>query len=107
MRPQSEVRIDVSAALLDGPGTVKQLAQRTGWSIGKVRTALDNMVRAGDAREQGRVRVPGVKQSVPVFERCVRVSDAIAVSHQAVAQVLSGWTRWPSFTAQAGLEVRA
>jgi hypothetical protein len=103
MRPQSEVRVDVAAALLDGPGTVKQLAQRTGWSIGKVRTALDNMVRAGDAREVARVRVPGVKQTVPVYGRAVRVADVIAVGHQAVAQVLGGWMRWPSYAQPASM----
>lgn len=105
MRPQSECRVDVAAALVDGPGTVKQLAQRTGWSIGKVRTAVDNMVRAGDAEEVGRVRVPGVKQRVPVFGRAVRVQDAICTGHIAVGAVLSGWARWPSYVQQSGMGV--
>ena len=48
MRPQSEIRVTLAAALVDGAGTTKQLAQRTGWSIGMTRRALDNMVTAGD-----------------------------------------------------------
>lgn len=105
MRPQSECRVDVAAAMVDGPGTVKQLAQRTGWSIGKVRTAVDNMVRAGDAEEVGRVRVRGVKQRVPVYGRAVRVRDAIGSGYGAVESVLSGWARWPAYVQQSGLEV--
>ena len=42
MRPHSEIRLDLAAALIDGGGTTKQLAQRTGWSIGLTMRALDN-----------------------------------------------------------------
>ena len=44
------LRIELAAALIDGGGTTKQLAQRTGWSINLTMWALKNMVAAGDAR---------------------------------------------------------
>lgn len=72
MRPQSEIRLTLAAALVDGPGTTRQLAQRTGWAIGMTRRALDNMVTAGDAAKVQRVRVPGVKRPVPVDARAQR-----------------------------------
>lgn len=101
MRPQSPIRVDLSAALVDGAGTTKQLAQRTGWSIGLTREALNNMVRAGDARKARTVRVPGVKRPVPVYERACR--DAVMVlPGQALGSILAGWSRWPAYVAGEG-----
>jgi hypothetical protein len=76
MRPQSEIRVTLAAALVDGPGTCRQLAQRTGWSVGLTRCALDNMVRAGDAAKPSSVRVVGVKRPVPVYVRATRIAAA-------------------------------
>lgn len=73
MRPQSEVRVAVSAALVDGPGTTRQLAQRTGWSVGHVRVALDNMARAGEAYVSHLVAQAGARRRVPVYARRVVV----------------------------------
>lgn len=76
MRPHGETRLDLAAALVDGGGTTRQLAQRTGWSIGACRVALDNMVRGGDAVKR-MVRVAGVKRPVPFYERATpEVDDA-------------------------------
>ncbi len=69
MRPQSEVRLAVAAALIDGRGSVRQLAVRTGWSVGAVRTALDNMERAGDVRVIDTQPQRGSKRWVPVYAR--------------------------------------
>jgi len=76
MRPYSEIRVDLAAALVDGAGTTKQLAQRTGWSIGMTRRALDNMVTAGDVCKPHTVRVPGVKRPVPVYARAIRPQES-------------------------------
>ncbi|MCU0920182.1 MAG: EAP30/Vps36 family vacuolar-sorting protein [Burkholderiaceae bacterium] len=99
MRPQSETRVALAAALLDGPGTVRQLAQRTGWSIGRVRTALDNMERAGDVCVVDAVPQRGCKRRVPVYGRAqaVEVDIASACRHQALAGVLQGWHQWPAY----------
>ena len=97
MRPQSEIRLDLAAALLDGPGTCKELAQRTGWSIGLTRRALNNMCHAGDVHKPCSVRVPGVRRPVPVYARTIRIADAIATQHQAPQQVLAAWGRWPDY----------
>lgn len=106
MRPQSEIRVDLAAALVDGPGTCKQLAQRTGWSIGMTREALNNMVRAGQAHKPRTVRVPGVKRPVPVYARVPLPAFDLASrsGHAALGGVLSGWARWPSFV--NGMEAR-
>lgn len=88
------------AALVDGPGTTVELAQRTGWSIGKTRAALDNMRRAGDVRTVEPVRRPGVKRPVPVYERTVRLSDAIQAAHVPLAHAMAAWTRWPEYAHQ-------
>lgn len=92
MRPQSEIRICLSAALLEGPGTTRQLAQRTGWSIGLAREALNNMVRAGDAHKPYSVRVPGVKRPVPLYARSVRPADR-AQPWQALQTFWNGATQ--------------
>lgn len=68
-RPYSEIRLDITAALLDGPGTCRELALRTGWSLGLVRVCLRNMVAAGAAINLPPVRVPGVRRPVPVYAR--------------------------------------
>ena len=97
MRPHSDIRVDLAAALVDGPGTCRQLAQRTGWSIRLTRTALDNMVRAGDAAKLEPVRERGVKRPVPVYGKGCRISDALRAPHESLAGVLAGWQRWPSY----------
>ena len=71
MRPFSEIRLTLDSALVDGGGTSRMLAMRSGWSISATRTALDNMVRAGDACKPRCVRVPGVKRPVPWYERAL------------------------------------
>jgi predicted ArsR family transcriptional regulator len=75
-RPVSDAALDLMAALIDGPGTCRQLAQRTGLAVSATRTALDNMVRRGDATADERVRVPGVKRPVPVYARAQASDDA-------------------------------
>ena len=94
MRPQSEIRVTLAAALIDGAGTTKQLAQRTGWSIGLTRRALDNMVTAGDACKPRSVRVPGVKRPVPVYARATRAEDA-ATRGTAAVDLIMAWAGMP------------
>lgn len=94
MRPQSEIRVMLAAALVDGPGTTRQLAQRTGWSIGMTREALNNMARAGDARKRY-IRVPGVRRPVPQYERAVRADDAAAAA-QPYQSLISAWMGRPA-----------
>ncbi|MCU7370250.1 hypothetical protein PEC18_05040 [Paucibacter sp. O1-1] len=94
MRPQSEIRVTLAAALLDGPGTTRQLAQRTGWSIGLTRMALDNMCKAGDARKGAPVRVAGVRRPVPVYHRAIRRADAAAANDAApLISLIAAWVR--------------
>lgn len=97
MRPQSEIRVCLSAALIDGPGTTRQLAQRTGWAIGMTRRALDNMVTAGDAHKPHSVRVPGVKRPVPVYERAPL--SAAANIQQPMASLIAAWVGRPMVAA--------
>lgn len=101
MRPQSEIRCDLAAALLDGPGTTRQLAQRTGWSIAMTRKALQNMVAAGDVCKPSTVRMHGVKRPVPVYAKALRDADLPPPGHCELSAVLVGWRRWPAFVQQA------
>lgn len=91
MRPQSEIRVTLAAALLDGPGTCRQLAQRIGASVGITRMALDNMVRAGDAAKVDPVRMPGVKRPVPVYARAIRQADADAANDTPYQTLIAAW----------------
>lgn len=103
-RPQGEIRVDIAAALIDGPGTTRELAIRTGWSIGLTRQALQDMVRAGDACKLEPVRCPGVKRPVPVYGRAMRLQDAIQGHGRetaALGSVLAGWARWPTYVEAA------
>lgn len=90
MRPQSDVRLDVAAALVDGPATVLQLAQRTGWSIGLVRKAINNMVYARDAYVSHTVRRLGVRRPVPVY---ARLAQAVVADMSGLVGLLSTWGR--------------
>ena len=92
MPPHSEIRVCLAAALIDGGGTTKNLAQRTGWSIGLTRRALDNMCTAGDASKPRSVRVAGVKRPVPWYERAVRASDQVWLS-SPIDSLIAAWAR--------------
>jgi len=92
MRPQSEIRVTLAAALIDGGGTTKQLAQRTGWSIGLTREALNNMCNAGDAHKPRSVRVAGVKRPVPWYERACRAADLQATAEPYMS-LIAAWAR--------------
>lgn len=96
MRPHSEIRVDLAAALLDGPGTTCELAMRTGWSIGLTREALNNMVHAGDACKPCSVRQPGVKRPVPVYARAMRRLDAEAANQAPYQSLLEAWAARPA-----------
>ena len=76
-RPTSALRIALAAELIDGPGTCKELYRRMGceWPLADVRTCLANMVAAGDVWNDQRVRVPGVRRPVPVYERALLDDD--------------------------------
>jgi len=104
MRPQSEIRVTLTAALVDGPGTTRQLAQRTGWAIGDTRRALDNMVTAGDACKPRSVRMPGVKRPVPVYARAVRAADAAAGDQGGALDLILAWAGLPVPAAGKPLE---
>lgn len=92
MRPQGEVRVAVAAALMDGPATTRDLAVRTGWSIGRVRTVLMDMVRAGDAAPVSSTRRPGVKRPVPVYGRAQR-PEPVRVEVVDLVSVWAGLAR--------------
>ncbi len=104
MRPQSEIRVTLSAALVDGEGTTKQLAQRTGWSIGMTRRALDNMVTAGDVCKPRTVRVPGVKRPVPVYARSMRQADASRGGASVGVDLIMAWAGLAGPAAHAAVE---
>lgn len=77
-RPMSALRVALSAELVDGPGTCRELWRRLGcaWLLEQVRIALRNMVSAGECELAPPVRVPGVRRPVPVYQRaCASESE--------------------------------
>lgn len=91
MRPQSEIRICLAAALLSGPGTSRQLAARIGASVADTAKALNNMVSAGDACKPMSVRVAGVKRPVPVYARAQRSTDRAAANEGQLTSLIAAW----------------
>ena len=79
MRPQSELRIALSAALIEGGGTTRELARRTNAGRTLAMYTLRDMVR-----------VPGCKRPVPYYERAIRQPDQ-APRHQALQSLISMW----------------
>jgi len=69
-RPAAEVTVVLMAALIDGPGTTRELAARTGLNVRAVMMSLDNLVRRGEVCKLAQpARVQGVKRPVPVYAR--------------------------------------
>lgn len=57
----------IAAALEQGPGTRRVIAERACVGLDSAMYVLDNMVRAGHAAKVDAVRVAGVKRPVPVY----------------------------------------
>lgn len=55
------------------------------------RTALWNMVRAGDACKVSSVRVRGVRRPVPVYGRAVRAEDNAARDMAPMQTLMAAW----------------
>lgn len=90
-RPVSALRVALSAELVDGPGTSRELWRRIGceWSMLEVRIALRNMVTAEEAELIEPVRVEGVRRPVPVYRR--RMPAAHAACTQGMADLIAVW----------------
>lgn len=96
MRPYGEARICMAAALMDGPGTTRQLAARTGCSLDLAMYTLHAMVRAGDATKLAPVRVPGVKRPVPVYARAIRQLDEVPENDNPFISLIAAWMGRPA-----------
>ena len=93
MRPQGEVRVALAAALIDGPGTTRELAARVGCSAAVAMVTLRDMVAAGDARKTFK-RVPGVCRPVPVYHRSVRCAD-LSAAREGLQSLIAAWAAIP------------
>jgi hypothetical protein len=92
-RPFCEERLALDAALVDGPGTSRQLAQRSGVGFKAATSALNNMCTAGDVVKIHSVRVPGCKRPVPVYARCCRAQDS--AESEPINDLISAWYQRP------------
>lgn len=69
-RPASEVTVMLSAALVDGPATSRELSARLGVPVAVLTKALDNLNARGQVDKlAAQVRVPGCRRPVPVYCR--------------------------------------
>lgn len=102
-RPRGEVREALRAAMKAGPGTTRELAQRSGVGVTASMRTLDNMVTAGEVQKQQPTRRPGVKRPVPVYALAEPRQPAPAVELQAA---LSIWCRRPPDAAESAAALR-
>lgn len=93
MRPLSETRIAIAAALIEGGGTSRQIAQRICGGYSDVMKTLDNMVQAGEVHKPRSVRVPGVRRPVPWYERApLGGRDA---ANEPIQSLIAAWAMRP------------
>jgi len=98
-RPFCEERLALEAALVDGPGTSRQLAQRSGVGFKAATATLHNMCTAGDAVKTHSVRVAGCKRPVPVYARALRGDDAdaaAALAGEPINELITAWYQRPA-----------
>ena len=90
-RPMSALRVALSAELVSGHGTSRELWRRIGceWTLLEVRIALRNMVAAQEAELMEPVRVPGVRRPVPVYRR--RAPDGAGRGAHGFADLIAIW----------------
>lgn len=91
MRPQGDIRLLASAALIDGGGTTREISERIGAGRYATRIVLRNMCQAGDVQKTGTVRVPGVKRPVPFYERVRETPSESAQAHERVISLIALW----------------
>lgn len=92
MRPQGDIRLLASAALIDGGGTTRQIAERIGAGRHATHVAICNMRKAGDVEVTRTVRVPGVKRPVPFYERAQATSSAgDEPAHEPLLSLIALW----------------
>jgi predicted ArsR family transcriptional regulator len=83
-RPAGQRREALRQAFAHGPGTSAELAERAGISPREAMLLLNNMAR-GEGREVlviNKVRVPGVKRPVPVYDLLARHGSVAANEDQ-------------------------
>jgi hypothetical protein len=96
-RPFCEERLALEAALVDGPGTSRQLAQRSGVGFKAATATLHNMCTAGDAVKTHSVRVAGCKRPVPVYARALRACMAQdSAESEPINDLISAWYQRPA-----------
>lgn len=91
MRPPGPCRMDTLAALVDGPGTTREIAQRTGWAIGDTRQALKRLRKSGEVVMLEPIKARGVKRPVPVYGKAETAPEPQASSADALA-MLQAWS---------------
>lgn len=105
-RPASLATVAVLAALVDGPGTTADLAQRLGMDRLAVMWALHNLCARGEVVKAELVRVRGVKRPVPVYARADPDEDDIGGDGRACGGVHDLIAVWAGL-APAGVAWRA
>lgn len=93
-RPLSADTVAIMAALVDGPGTSRELATRAGVAVDLAMRALDNMARRDEVAKLQPVRRPGVKRPVPVYARAGDASgqdDDEAAQPGGMVDLIAAW----------------
>ena len=91
MPARGEVRDTLRLGLLAGSATTRQLAMSTGVGVTKAMYTLRDMVVAGEVAVVDRVRVPGVKRPVPLYD----LADAEPAGDGMNWDLVTCWAQWP------------
>lgn len=96
MAVRGEVRESLRQQLqAGGGGTTRDLAQRSGVGVTKAMYTLRDMVVAGEAHVADKVRVPGVKRPVPVYD-LVGSTGPPAAGDSVNWDLITCWVQWPN-----------
>ena len=94
MPVRGEIRNTLAMGLRAGPGTTRDLAQRTGVGITAAMYTLRDMVVAGEVVKREPVRVAGCKRPVPVYD--LAGDDGAANDGGINWALVTCWAQWPA-----------
>ena len=103
MRPRTEVRQAIIAAIAQGPCTMRDAAQRAKVGYGVARRTIDNAVRAEEIKPVGREKRAHSKRWCALYEVVdaqTKPATPEAVGAEVLAISLRAWHETPPHLAQ-------
>lgn len=95
-RPQGALRVAVLGALLSGPCTLRDIAQRAQMGYGAARYTVQDALRSGVVQICGHEKRPHAKRWLAVYELAEQPEvdgDQAGAGHAVLGSALSCWGR--------------